>query len=845
MIQDKIYNYFERNEDMHVLFIFDRMDDIGVELREAEWKEGYRYETFDGRWFTTKYNIHNEWKDDKVILLFPPESQIAYPDTEEQRLKFPLLGEMEAGGVLHGENSLDFMTQHRIDAKHKSYVSERINELSIGRVESMLTPYYDNNAFTPEVANKAIMSYMIDSDKLLDWNEIILRVLLLGCSSEKKRRDVVFNRLNKRPAINNILKQKLTEVFGISYNDRGSETKVDNLVKIWKYNLICRSLTIKAEDDYKELKVNNPSAIDRMFALLTLAKSMPATREKYETLMRELGADVREDKILECYGIDAPYSYVPQSMCLSMAEMTIQGGISERAEEVINRMETLMMRQPGNELVEQITAFVSLTASYYEMASKINAQLKIDSADEFIKQYTETFYQLDTLYRRALEKYYGLLNKGLPIIDTLTIAKQKLDADYHELTGVMGLEWSQTITNEGRGWNFETLHKRQPDFYEEYVKNVGVRLMVIVSDGLRYEVAREMLGEMFKRSKQKHEIYIDSMVGMLPSETKYSKLSLLPHRGLSLIAEGSSLDGGPYLSEIKSREVHLQKYKSDSRCFNFSDLQNDSATNREKLKGYKLVYVFHDVIDAVGHNDDGESLVTACRRTVNELAEFVLRSLASYNFEKVIVTSDHGFLFNDLAIQENDKQTIIDNATEKKSRYYLTQSTEDIINVAKYDGVAVPLGTNRFAVQGGTYKYAHGGSSLQEVVIPLIFASRGRERISEQKKVQIMLLNNKLVIESSLLQFTFIQKDAVSYDMKKMRVRFAIYEGDRMASEEKELDVDRADADATSRIYNQSLTLSNGVSSSLLELRVYDVEDSLNPIIKETVTNKTLVERDF
>ena len=528
-----------------------------------------------------------------------------------------------------------------------------------------------------------------------------------------------------------------------------------------------------------------------------------------------------------------------------MVEMTIQDSISEHAEEVINRMETLMMRQPGNELVEQVTAFVSLTASYYELASKVNTQLKIEVADEFIKQYTETFYQLDTLYRRALEKYYGLLNKGLVIVDSLTIAKQKLDADYHELTGAMGLEWSNTISNEGNGWNFETSHTHQPDFYEEYVKNVGVRLMVIVSDGLRYEVAREMLGEMFKRSKQKHEMHIDSMVGMLPSETKYSKLSLLPHRELSFIEDGTSLDGGAYLSEIKAREAHLQKYKADSRCFNFSDLQNDSATNREKLKGYKLVYVYHDVIDAVGHNDDGESLVTACRRTVNELAEFVLRSLASYNFEKVIVTSDHGFLFNDLAIQENDKQTITEDATEKKSRYYLTQSTENIINVAKYDGVAVPLGTNRFAVQGGTYKYAHGGSSLQETVIPLIFASRGRERVSEQKKVQIMLLNDKLVIESSLLQLTFIQKDAVSYDMKKMRIKFAIYDGDRMVSEEKELDIDRADADATSRIYNQSLTLSNGVSSSLLELRVYDVEDSLNPILKETVTNKTLVERDF
>lgn len=845
MIQNQIYNYFDRNEDMHVLFIFDRMDYIGVELREAEWKDGYRYVTFDGRWFTTKYNIHNEWKDDKVILLFPPDSQIAYPDTEEMRLNFPLLGELEAGGVLHGENSLDFMTQHQIDVKYKSYVADRISELSIGRVEAMLAPYYQNNAFTPEIANKAIMSYMIDSDKLLEWNEIILRILLLGASTEKKRRDTVFNRLNKRPAINNILKQKFTEVFGTSYNDVSSETKVENLIKIWKYNLICRSLTVKSDDDYKELKVNNALAIDRMFALLTLATSVPATREKYAALMCELGADVRETKLLDCYGIDAPYSYVPQSMCLSMVEMTIRDGIKEHAEEVITRMETLLMRQPGNELVEQVTAFVSLTATYYELASKVNSQLKNDVADDFIKQYTETFYQLDTLYRRALEKYYALLNKGLIIIDSLTIAKQKLDADYHELTGAMAIEWSETIKAEGQGWSFETSHISQSNFYDEFVKNVGVRLMVIVSDGLRYEVARELLGEMFKRSKQKHEMRIDSMIGMLPSETKYSKLSLMPHRELSFIDDGISLDGTPYLSDIKSREAHLQKYKSDSRCFNFSELQNDSTTNREKLKGYKLVYVFHDVIDAVGHNDDGESLVTACRRTVNELSEFILSSLASYNFEKVIVTSDHGFLFNDINIQENDKQTIIEESTEKKSRYYLTSSTDNVVNVVKFDGVAVPVGTNRFSVPGGTYKYAHGGSSLQETVVPLIFASRGRERVSEQKKVQIMLLNDKLVIESSLLQLTFIQKDAVSYDIKKMRIRFSIYDGDKIVSEEKELDIDRADADATSRIYNQSLTLSNGVSASLLELRVYDVEDHLNPILKETVTNKTLIERDF
>lgn len=845
MIQDQIYNYFECNEDMHVLFIFDRMDYIGVELRDAEWKEGYRYVIFDGSWFTTKYNIHNAWKNDKVVLLFPPESQIGYPDNEQARLSFPLLGELEAGGVLHGENSLDFMTQHQIDAKHKSYVAERITELSIGRVEAMLAPYYQNNAFSPEVANRAIISYMVDSDKMLDWNEIILRILLLGCSTDKKRRDTVFNRLNKRPSVNKILNDRLIEVFGTTYNNSSSETKVENLVKIWKYNLVCRSLTPKSSDDYKELKVTNSLSVDRMFALLSLAKTTPASTEKYETLMRELGSDVRESKILECYGIDAPYSYVPQSMCLKMVEMTIANGISEHTKEVISRMETLMMRQPGNVLIERLTAFVSLAASYYELATKVNSQLKIEKVDEYIKQYTDSFYQLDTLYRRALEKYYTLKANGVSIIDTLTIAKQRLDADYHELTGVMGLEWTNTIQNENKGWDFDTEYTRQQNFYDEHVKNISTRLMVIISDALRYEVAREMLGEIFKRSKQKHEMHITSMVGMLPSETKYSKLSLLPHRELTFIEDGASLDGGPYLLDIKQREQHLQRYKSESRCFNFEDLQSDSFTNREKLKGYKLVYVFHDVIDAIGHNDDGESLITACRKTINELSEFVLSSLASYNFDKVIVTSDHGFLFNDITIQENDKQTIVEETTERKSRYYLTSSDESIINVTKYGGVAVPSGTNRFAVSGSTYRYAHGGSSLQEVVIPMIIASRGRERVSEQKKVQLMLLNDKLVIESSLLQITFIQKDAVSYDLKKMKIRFALYEGDKMVSEEKELDIDRADADATSRIYNQSLTLSSGNNASLLELRVYDVEDNLNPIIKETVTNKTLVERDF
>ena len=63
MVQERIYNYFERNPQLHVLFIFDRMDIIQTELGEVkEWADGYIYKVFDGAWFNTKYAIENTWK---------------------------------------------------------------------------------------------------------------------------------------------------------------------------------------------------------------------------------------------------------------------------------------------------------------------------------------------------------------------------------------------------------------------------------------------------------------------------------------------------------------------------------------------------------------------------------------------------------------------------------------------------------------------------------------------------------------------------------------------------------------------------------------------------------------
>ena len=66
MTQDKIYQYFERDPQLRVLFIFNN-DWIAAELENATWAEGYRYVDFKGDWFTVKYNLDNDWQLDNIF----------------------------------------------------------------------------------------------------------------------------------------------------------------------------------------------------------------------------------------------------------------------------------------------------------------------------------------------------------------------------------------------------------------------------------------------------------------------------------------------------------------------------------------------------------------------------------------------------------------------------------------------------------------------------------------------------------------------------------------------------------------------------------------------------------
>ena len=61
----------------------------------------------------------------------------------------------------------------------------------------------------------------------------------------------------------------------------------------------------------------------------------------------------------------------------------------------------------------------------------------------------------------------------------------------------------------------------------------------------------------------------------------------------------------------------------------------------------------------------------------------------------------------------------------------------------------------------------------------------------------------------------------------------------------KEFILDSTDVLLDNRKVLVDLTLNQNVDVKVLQLKVYDITDELNPLIKENVTNNTLIGNDF
>ena len=125
---------------------------------------------------------------------------------------------------------------------------------------------------------------------------------------------------------------------------------------------------------------------------------------------------------------------------------------------------------------------------------------------------------------------------------------------------------------------------------------------------------------------------------------------LLPHRELTLGVRGKDQvvveTDGQSTAGIDARRTILEG--ADGRAFTYEELKQDTIkVMRSKFKGASAVYIYHDVIDATGDHAASESgTPDAVNRAIDELSALVSK-LISADITRILVTADHGFLFQD------------------------------------------------------------------------------------------------------------------------------------------------------------------------------------------------------
>ena len=850
MVQDKIYQYFERDPELKVLFIFNN-EFLAMELQGLEWRTGYRYVDFKGDWFTVKYNLDNDWQYDKVILMMHQPSPL---QVKSLQATFPLMDVLAANMEYRSQDYAAFIQQYGLPDTDKTlvrFVERNIMQLQSDKMQRLFGPYYQDRSITTDKFVRGFISSYMGQTRILDWDDIIVRLLLLGRESEQQKQTDFYVKLRGSKDATEALQQKLRDIFGVSFEEN-STVKIGNVVKVLKYNAIVQNLVPVQADDYKQQRINDSLALQQMNRILELALSQEKSAKALMEVFNELGTDIRDDELIRWYGTEANFYFVPEALCLPIIKTLLEQKIETEPEIVITKIEDLIVKHNDHGVMAQVMDYCLVVARLYLKALSLGS-LTLNTPDEYVMRYQEDYYVVDQLYRQAEELYFKI-DPSCELFATIQQTKNNLDQNYAKLCNRMNLEWTRCIKDAGGMSQVHLL--RQYDFYEERIKPIQKKVVVIVSDALRYEVAQELIGEL---ARSRHVATLKPALAMLPTETKYCKPSLLPHNELKLYGQGEKQDmavDNHILDTTEKRSDHLQRYRDGAICVPFETVAEYNQDKNREIFKHSLVYIFHDVIDKTGHDGNAKQVTQACREAITELSTMIPKIHASYNVTEVYVTSDHGFLFNDIVFAEKDKHKIEEETLERSSRYYLTSSDKDVNGIVKFpldevsamvNGsdvfVAVPQGTNRLAAPSGGYLFTHGGAAMQEIIIPVITSRQ--ERTDSKQPVGVMVLDRKLSMQASRLRFKLLQTEAVSMDMKERIVRVALYFNDEPVTPIKDIVLDKTDPSLDNRKIQVDLTLNKNVDAKVLQLKIYDVTDELNPLIKENVTNNTLIENDF
>ena len=454
--------------------------------------------------------------------------------------------------------------------------------------------------------------------------------------------------------------------------------------------------------------------------------------------------------------------------------------------------------------------FILENAYYLVLAASYISPKGIENAT---KQYITSDYLVDRRYR-YFYYYYDKLSDS---------------SGFEKLRDIIENIYTNKYLNKlVARWNADFVEscadsriQKQTDFYSKYIKYAKERVVVIISDALRYEVGHTLWEKL--QSDEKCTATIEPMQSVLPSYTKLGMGALLPHKTIEISEDYKVLVDGKPCDDLKQREGILQSYSPNSNCVQFDDIKAMKVAElREIFTGKEVVYVYHNQIDARGDKLNTENEVfNACEEAIEEIYALIKRLSVSANTVHFIVTADHGFIYKRDKLTESDKITSISGSKSFTGRRYIISDEAvkvdgiasvklgHVLNSGDDSVVSFPIGTDVFKMSGGGQNYVHGGSSPQEMIIPVIDIKTEKGH-KETTVAGISLVSLVHKITNLITTLDFIQTEPVSDIVKETRYKiFFVSDDNERISNENIYIADKKDTDTQKRVFRMRFTFKN------------------------------------
>ena len=427
---------------------------------------------------------------------------------------------------------------------------------------------------------------------------------------------------------------------------------------------------------------------------------------------------------------------------------------------------------------------IDFAAQFFQVLSEAN--LSMGSFVEGIERYSRIWFHLDQLYRKFT--YHVRLSAQATLMETLTDQVENFYSNNYLLK--LNDQW-QAFVDTGKQWD-ATPVLLQRNFYERCVKpflNKDNKVCVIISDALRYEIGDELLSLI--RQEDRYDAQLEPALSMLPSYTQLGMAALLPNNELALanndtgtvLVDGLSSQGTVNRSKILNQAIAQRSTAVKADAF----MALNKEDSRALLRDHDVLYIYHNRIDATGDKRESEERVfEAVEETLLELIKLI-KKLTGANANNLIVTSDHGFIYQNRALDESD---FADVEPEGKPvlfydrRFVLGLGLKELPSLRKFKStelglfgdveVQIPKSINRLRLKGSGSRFVHGGASLQEVVIPILKINKKRQ--SDISAVEVDILRGaSSVITSGQLAVGLYQAQPVTDKVRPRTLRVGIY----------------------------------------------------------------------